>query len=148
MGLTFEEAQRLGLAEEHPEHPSRRKETNALPRRNKFGAIRTEHNGVKYDSKAEAVHAEHLDYEMSAGLIRFWIGQAKFRLGVPENAYVVDFLVWNRDGTVEAHEVKGRRTPKFERDLKLWEAYAPCPLKIFHCGRLTEIIIPRSKNQK
>lgn len=141
MGLTFEEAQLLGIAEQHPDHPSQRK-ASPTPKRNKLGAVRTEYNGVKYDSKAEAIHAELLDYEKSAGTIRFWIGQAPFRLGVPENVYRVDFLVWLHDGTIEAHEVKGHRTEKFERDLKLWRRYGPCNLRIYRNGHLEEVVRP------
>lgn len=111
--------------------------------RNKFGAVRTEYNGRTYASKAEADHAAKLD----ACGIR-WKPQPRFHLGCPENTYVADFAIENEDGKLtEVHEVKGRRTAKFNHDVRLWRRYGPCPLLIFTKGALSETILPKFGNQ-
>lgn len=93
----------------------------------KYHAQPTEYNGVRYASKAEAAFATALDMK-SARL--WWIGQPKFRLGVPENVYIADFLVVPLDGDTYVVDVKGMMTSKFKRDLKLWSKYGPCPLHV------------------
>lgn len=135
-GLTLEEAERFGVGAEHPEHPSRK-----AAGRSKYGAVRTDYDGVTYASKAEASRARRLDDDVADGLTLWWIGQPKFRLGCPENVYVADFLVVKPGGVVIVEDVKGVHTPKFERDLKLWRAYGPCPLHVVS-GKNTEIIVP------
>lgn len=109
------------------------------PKRSKYGNSPTVYNGVKYASKAEADYARLLDATPDL----WWIGQPKFRLGVPENVYVADFLVFEegRD-IVHVVDVKGHRTPKFKRDVKLWKAYGPCPLLIVS-GKKSEWIRPK-----
>jgi hypothetical protein len=97
----------------------------------------TEYNGVRYDSKAEAKRAEYLDGLHPTGVR--WVGQPRFRLGVPENVYVADFLVWGPQG-VRVEDVKGAESPKFRRDKRLWAAYGPAPLWIIRGGKCVEII--------
>lgn len=93
--------------------------------RSKYGAVPTTYKGVRYASRAEAARAEFLDSCAPIGVR--WIGQPRFRLGCPENVYVADFLVW--DGVrVHVEDVKGVRTAKFARDVKLWRAYGPADL--------------------
>jgi hypothetical protein len=96
----------------------------------KYRAVPTVYAGVRYASKAEAAYAATLDLCVKAGETRWWIGQPTFRLGVPENVYRPDFLVCEADGSVHAVDVKGVRTAKFARDVKLWAAYGPVPLWI------------------
>lgn len=110
----------------------------------KYRAVRTEYNGVKYASKAEAVRARSLDEDQKAGLVRWWIAQPTFRLGVPENVYRPDFLVVDRLGDIHAEDVKGVRTAKFNRDAKLWARYGPCPLHIRSRGKVVETIEPET----
>lgn len=122
----------------------------SLPAKSKMGNKRTEYNGVTYDSKSESRHAMWLDSECQQhGYYAWWIRQPKFRLGVPENIYVPDFLVVRNEFTnsvlneaVEVHEVKGHRTAKFKHDLKLWRQYGPCQLRIYTKGVLDEVIYP------
>ena len=105
--------------------------------RSKYHNVRTEYNGVKYDSKAEAAYAETLDLMLRASTIRGWIRQPTFSLGVPENKYRPDFLVFDGDGTVYAVDVKGVETRKFLHDAKLWSRYGPCPLHVVGVKRGT-----------
>lgn len=111
--------------------------------RSKYNAIRTTYNGVSYASKSEAKRAETLDLMVRGGLISWWIGQPKFRLGCPENVYVADFLVVVKQGAW-VEDVKGVRTAKFNRDLRLWRAYGPCELHVIS-GKNQEVIHPDTK---
>ena len=99
----------------------------------------TDYNGVRYRSKAEASYAEELDRMTKYGWITWWIGQPVFRLGVPENKYVADFLVVRRTD-VYVVDTKGNETPKFRRDKKLWRAYGPCALHVVRNGKTVEIV--------
>jgi hypothetical protein len=110
-------------------------------RPSKYRSERVEYDGLLYDSRAEAARARELDAQRAAGVIRGWIRQVPFRLGVPENVYRVDFLVFHLDGTVHAEDTKGHRTDKFNRDVKLWARYGPCELHIIHKGQV-EVVDP------
>jgi hypothetical protein len=109
--------------------------------RSKYRNVRTEYNGVGYSSKAEAKRAAELDFLMAAGEIKFWIGQPTFRLGCALNVYKPDFLVVDPTGGVWCEDVKGVRTAKFARDVRLWRRYGPCPLHVIS-GRSLEVIEP------
>lgn len=62
---------------------------------------------AQYRSKTEAAYAQFLEWEKQAGLLReYWYEPFSFRLANGKR-YRVDFLVWRKDGTVEAIEVKG-----------------------------------------
>lgn len=116
-------------------------EMRITPRRNKYGAVRTSYNGRSYASKAEAHHAYLLDLHKIK-----WTPQPRFHLGCPENTYVADFAILDDDDNLaEVHEVKGRRTAKFNHDMRLWEQYGPCLLRIFHKGKLSETVRPKGK---
>jgi hypothetical protein len=109
-----------------------------IGRRNKYRAKPTIYNGVRYASKAEANRAEQLDQLRAAGEVHWWVGQVRFRLGIPENVYVVDFLVVDASG-VFCEDVKGVSTAKFKRDVRLWKRYGPCPLHVIR-GRSVEVV--------
>ena len=119
--------------------------------RNKYLANRTTYNGISYASKAEARRAMALDTLKAAGLVSWWAPQVKFRLGCPENVYVVDFLVAEPCSHISglfdmyAEDVKGMETAKFKRDKKLWAAYGPIPLRIIK-GKNMELINPGDKS--
>jgi hypothetical protein len=105
----------------------------------KYGAIRTEYAGVSYASKSEAAYAATLDLLIKSGNVRWWIGQPKFRLGCPENVYVPDMLVVPAVGDPYVVDVKGVRTAKFNKDVRLWAAYGPCDLHIVS-GKKVEVV--------
>lgn len=96
---------------------------------NKYGAVKTEYRGVKYDSKAEARYAMRLDLLVRANEIHSWQRQVTIQLG-PDFTTKVDFLVFTKYGAVEAHEVKGVETPRFRDVRRLWAKYGPCTLVI------------------
>ena len=89
------------------------------PCRSKYRAKKAEYAGERYDSKAEAAYAKHLDGEVERGAILFYLRQPKFTLGIPEAIYRADFLVVARQFAA-AVDVKGVETPKFRKDKKMW----------------------------
>ena len=126
-----------------------------VKRRNKYNAVRTEYNGIEYDSALEASRAMQLD-----GLLRAtdpdiedWARQVDTPLG--DNDIVrLDFVVLEIGGDVHAEEVKGGPTPKsgerwmrwratgtgrrYGRLVKLWKQYGEYPLCVlFPIGRAT-----------
>lgn len=109
--------------------------------RNKYRAVPTEYNGVRYHSKAEAARAQHLDMLKAAGEVVEWHRQPRFTLGCPENVYVADFLVKDRNGW-HTEDVKGAETAKFRHDKKLWRVYGCQPLHIIRGGKTVEVIVP------
>jgi hypothetical protein len=159
MGISIEKARALGIAEEYltPAEPSPwrpdsvtstkpgpRAFTGPTPKRSKYRAEATTYGGIRYHSKAEANRAMVLDLDMEAGIVAWWVGQVKFRLGLPEAVYVVDFLVVMADGSIHAEDVKGVELPAFRKNKKLWARYGPrnCPLHVVKRGRLVETITP------
>jgi hypothetical protein len=117
-------------------------------RANKYRAVRTEYNGRKWPSKAHAEHAANLDSLVLAGEVAWYLIEVPISLGVPENRYVVDFLVGIRYMVntyyIHAEEVKGVETAKFRRDKRLWKSYGPFPLKVFYRDHV-EIIGPERR---
>lgn len=95
---------------------------------NKFGAIKKEYNGIKYDSKREAKEAALLDLEVKAKTVLKWERQHKIPLvvnGVKLCNYVIDFKVYHADGRVEYREVKGAETQLWKLKFKLAKALYP-----------------------
>ena len=110
-----------GLAGQGVDNDSREKtlsSQNASQRKNKYGAVKTEYNGVKYDSKREANRAAQLDLMLRAGEILGWARQVQFVLpgGVKHR---VDFIVFHTDGTHHLEDAKGVDTPEGKRSRKL-----------------------------
>jgi hypothetical protein len=108
---------------------------------NKYHAMPTVHNGIRYDSKAEAERAAALDAMQDRGEVLMWVGHPKFRLGCPENVYVSDFLVITQDG-FHVEDTKGFDTEKFRHNKRLWASYGRCPLWIIRRGKVVEIVEP------
>lgn len=86
----------------------------------KYGNVRTEVNGVKYDSKKEAKRAQELEVQERLGLITNLERQKKFVLQpsfkfmgktIREIAYVADF-VYIENGIQVVEDVKSPATRK------------------------------------
>lgn len=115
---------------------------------NKFGNIKTEYKGRRYDSRKEASKAFELDMMVKAGQIKGWDAQKK----IPINAYYkdglpiltdtdglklkeanleffhicnyfVDFVVYHNDGSIEYLEIKSpiTQTPVWQLKWKMCE---------------------------
>ena len=96
--------------------------------RHKFNAIRTEHDGIKFDSKKEAAYYAELKLRQRAGDVVFFLRQTPFYFP-GSGKYVCDFTVFLADGTVEFVDVKGHRTPEYKAKKKQVEALYPIKIK-------------------
>lgn len=96
-----------------------------VKRDNKFGAKRSEYDGIRYDSKKEAAYAEQLDMLKRGGAITGWRRQVRVDLSIHGKHiafYKVDFEVTHNDGHLELIEVKGFETREWQIKWKLLEA--------------------------
>lgn len=101
---------------------------------NKYGAKKTEIDGVRYDSKHEAKDGQRLQKLASMGIISNLQRQVKFVLqeGYRNNqgkairpiSYVADF-VYERDGKKYVQDSKGVRTEVYKIKRKLFEYKYP-----------------------
>lgn len=96
--------------------------------RHKFHAKLTETDGIKFASRNEAAYYQQLKIRRMAGDVVFFLRQTPFHLpgGVK---YVVDFIVFLADGTVEFVDVKGLRTESYKAKKRIVEAIYPITIK-------------------
>lgn len=98
---------------------------------NKYGAIKTEYGGYKYDSKFEASVARDLDIRLKAGEIKDWERQFKVEMwaydkfGKPamKLAHKIDFRVHELDGSYTLLEAKGIETADYKNRRNWLEAF-------------------------
>lgn len=102
--------------------------------KHKFGAVRTEVDGIKFASKAEARYYNALKLRQKAGEIVFFMRQVPFYL-VGGIRYVVDFQEFHSDGTVHFIDVKGMETPEFKMKKKMVEAAYPVEIEVVKMPR-------------
>lgn len=98
---------------------------NKKSRYNKYGAKKTEYNGVTFDSKAEAHRAYELDMLKRSGEVIDIEYQPVFEVVVEGKKickYKADFKVTYSDGHIEIEDVKGVKTPVYKLKKKLVEA--------------------------
>ena len=96
--------------------------------KHKFNAIQTVRDGMKFPSKKEAHYYDQLKLAQRVGIVLFFLRQIPFHL--PGNVrYVVDFQVFNSDGTVQFIDVKGVKTPAFIKNKKMVEALYPVTIE-------------------
>jgi len=108
--------------------------------RSKYGAIRTEVDGLTFDSRKEAHRYAELKLLEIAGKIEGFTMQPEFLLQegykrkdgkkIRKLTYVADFKVWYPDGRIEIEDVKGVETAVFKIKRKLLEAKYDLILKI------------------
>ena len=94
-------------------------------RYNKYGAKKTEYNGITFDSKAEAHRAYELDMLKHSGEVTKVEYQPSFDCivnGKKICKYIADFKVTYADGHVEYEDTKGFKTPVYKIKKKLVEA--------------------------
>ena len=117
------------------EHQAKKGKSKPIPKqskapvKHKFGAVKTENDGFKFDSKMEARYYTCLKKLRDVtGEIRFFLRQAPFHL--PGNIRcVIDFVVFWSDGTVTFEDVKGVETPRFKLKRTQVESLFPVELK-------------------
>jgi hypothetical protein len=109
MRLTLEEFQKR-----FPDKAQREFGTTPIPppaRPNKFNAIQCSADGIKFSSKKERRRYLELMALKNAGECWF-LRQVPFHL--PGNVkYVLDFLIFWKDGRTTFEDVKGRRLPLY-----------------------------------
>lgn len=116
-----------------------------MKKRSKYRAVRTQYNGVWYDSKAEAKRADELYWCMHFKKVAWWLRQVPIQIGDPaaDKPYRVDFLVAEYVAfgmiAVHAEDVKGVDTPSFRRHVKQWRLKGPFPLHVIYSDR-TDVI--------
>ncbi|MBH48824.1 MAG: hypothetical protein CME71_11710 [Halobacteriovorax sp.] len=109
----------------------------------KYKAIRTEVDGIVFDSKGESKRWIHLKRSAKKGLIKNLRRQVAYPLKIGDDlitAYVADF-VYIEDGVEIVEDFKGHVTTVFRLKKKLFEALYNKPLRIvrlvgndFHLG--------------
>lgn len=108
-------------------------------RSNKFGVSARERrtvDGIVFASRLEAARYVELKELQQMGAIVGFLRQVTFTLGVPENRYRVDFLVFSEYGACWAEDTKGMTRPADLKNFKLWAAYAPCDLRVMKRKKL------------
>jgi len=79
-------------------------------KRSKYGNIKTELDGIVFDSKAEARRYAELKMYQQGGAIRNLQHQVKFQLTVNGHKcgyYIADFVYNDRNGDLKVEDVKG-----------------------------------------
>lgn len=98
-------------------------------RRNKFGAVVTYVDGIRFDSKREAGVYEQLRLRQAAGEIRYFLRQVPLHLP-GGTKLVVDFLVVELDGRIRYIDAKGRQTPVFRLKKREVEHHYPVEIEL------------------
>lgn len=94
----------------------------------KFRNKKTMYRGVMYDSILESEYAILLDFRLQAGEIKRWERQLPIPLsvnGILICKYIMDFVVYHNDGSVECVETKGFETAVYKLKAKLFRALNP-----------------------
>lgn len=95
-----------------------------MQQRHKFGAVKTERNGFKFDSKKEAARYDDLMLLIRAKEVVFFLRQVPFHL--PGNVtYRVDYQIFWTNGEVTFEDVKGMKTATYIMKKKMVESLYP-----------------------
>jgi hypothetical protein len=94
----------------------------------KFGAMQTICDGIKFPSKKEARFYQELKIRQTAGEVLFFLRQVPIHLpgGVK---LVIDFEIFNADGTVHFLDTKGFQTKSYRAKKKMVEALYPIKIE-------------------
>ncbi len=113
---------------------NRKIKTGKTTRANKYNAVKTEIDGIKFDSKAEANYYSELLILKKAGVVKSFIMQKDFTLQeaftrengerIKATRYRADFVVKYADGHEEVVDVKGMKTRVYiNKKKRLLEKY-------------------------
>lgn len=106
---------------------------------NKYGARKTQVDGITFDSRAEAKYYEQLKWLKVSKQIKDFKLQPRFLLqeAFKKNGktfrkieYIADFEVHKLDGSIEIIDIKGVETKEFAIKRKLYERLYDTPLKV------------------
>ena len=98
--------------------------------RSKYGNVKTEVDGIRFDSKREAIYYQELKLRKMAKEVSHYVLQPRFVLqdgfkssvtgkAVRKLEYVADFLEFRSNGEVVIVDVKGRKTRDFTIKYKI-----------------------------
>ena len=91
--------------------------------------MKTERDGIKFDSKKEAQYYDELKIRVKANEVLFFLRQVPFDL--PGNVrYRVDFVEFLVDGNVRFIDVKGMKTKDFIMKKKQVESLYPVTIEV------------------
>jgi len=97
--------------------------------RHKYKAVKTEADGIRFDSKIEARYYEQLKLRQRAGEVVFFLRQVPLHL--PGSVrYVVDFQEFHSDGSVHFVDVKGMETKEFKTKKRIVESIYPITIEV------------------
>ena len=120
-------------------------------KKNKFGAVKTIIDGIKFDSRTEAEYYTILKHQFNNNLITKLELQPKIYLTKAKILYKPDFLI-ERDGKEIYIDVKGMKTPVFNLKARLWKCYINAELhiivkngRVFKLDKIVSGIIKTSK---
>jgi hypothetical protein len=91
---------------------------------NKYRNVRTEIDGITFDSKAEAARYTELKLLKQSGAIVGFCRQPSFVLEASGTRYRPDFLVCDGE-KIWAEDVKGMETRDFKLKKKIWDKEYP-----------------------
>lgn len=93
-------------------------------KRHKYGAVKTVIDGIKFDSKAEAMYYQLHKHDKGMKMQEKFVLMDKFRLNgkaYREIAYVPDFTFYDDEGNlIKIVDVKGMQTSGFKIKAKLF----------------------------
>lgn len=97
-------------------------------RKHKFNAVKTELDGINFDSKKEARYYVELKLRIKAGEVIFFLRQVPFDLP-GKVKYRIDFQEFHSDGTIHFVDVKGKKTEMYIAKKKMVEALYPIEIE-------------------
>jgi len=98
------------------------------PKKSKYKNVRTEIDGINFDSKAEADYYSYLLVLQKSGEVAYFLMQVPFLCGGGVK-YRLDFLVVYSDGHIDHIDVKGSVTSAFKNKKKQVESRYPIKIR-------------------
>ena len=98
--------------------------------RHKYGAKRTECDGIKFPSKLEAKHYRLLKDWVEEGKLAFFLRQVPLHLP-GGTKLVVDWVLFTTDGEVRFVDSKGYQSPEFKIKKREVEAIYPIEIELW-----------------
>ncbi len=95
----------------------------------KYNNVKTESQGINFDSRLEARYYNYLQMEQLKGTIFYFLRQVPFSLP-GKIKYLVDFQIFTKEGTVRYIDVKGVMTTVSWNKIKQVQDLYPVTIEI------------------
>jgi hypothetical protein len=100
-----------------------------IRKKHKYKATATIIDGIRFPSKLEANYYEILQRSLKYGGVKYFLRQVPFHL--PGNTkYLLDFMVFFRDGSINYVEIKGYDTPLSKLKRKQVQSLYPIQIEV------------------